>query len=331
MKYFIFIFLAFVCSAICLGQNELLTKKRPQRFIRTPELSIPHLPQNRVFGDLNEQVDSTWTRQYGGPQVGNATSRRSFYTYNQNHMLASESYLDFYLQSGEQYNGRQEEYFYNEMEICTLHCTNEQDLDSKEWIRKDREEIFWNPQELSGEYIRSAWNENLKKFENVSKSIWTNITFNQTEENTYFSWDGNNWQFESKYNYEYNNADSIKAIYIYDWIEDSGEWQLNYKSEYFYTNETRLDSIIDSLDEGFGLEPYDKEILLYNIENLLESDIYFKWDGNGWETLSMNTFDYTPDGKETLWTYFEWDPDEERFVENYYEANTYTSAGDPWQ
>ena len=37
---------------------------------------------------------------------------------------------------------------------------------------------------------------------------------------------------------------------------------------------------------------------------------------------------YTPDGKDTLFTYFEWDKDEQRFIEDSYEENLYTAAGD---
>lgn len=69
--------------------------------------------------------------------------------------------------------------------------------------------------------------------------------------------------------------------------------------------------------------------MMYNEQYLLESDIYSQWDSSHWELDSRNEYEYTPDGKETLWTYFEWDEDDQRFVENYYEENTFTTAGDP--
>ena len=331
MRNIILIILAIANFNIVYGQTHFSFKRNPHFINKNYNLSIESLLQIQLRNDVNEQVDSAWTRQFGGVENGIVTSRKSYYTYTNEHLLASESYLDFFLESGEQYNGRQEEYFYNAMGLCTLHYTNEQDLGSGEWLRKDRLEVTWSEEGLIDEYITSAWDENLNQFENISKSTWSHTSFNQTEEIFFFSWDSDKWKNEGRYNYEYNNADSIKVINIYNWEESSEEWQLEYQTEYFYTNDTHLDSIINYWDTGFGLEPYDKQILMINAEGLIESDTYYQWSGDNWEPISMNEYDYTPEGKETLWTYFEWDPEQLRFVENYYEENTFTAAGDPWK
>jgi len=69
--------------------------------------------------------------------------------------------------------------------------------------------------------------------------------------------------------------------------------------------------------------------LLKNEQGLLESDIYYRWNESAWEPNSLTEYEYTPEGRETLNTYYEWDADEERFVEDVYEENTFTAAGDP--
>lgn len=330
MKNLLLILLSFLSFNFSFGQHEMLFKKHPHRLKNSHELPNPGIAQKRVlYSDVNEQVDSAWTRQYGGDGVGNVTSRKAYFTYTNEHLLASESYLDFYLESGEQYNGRQEEYFYNEMGQCTLHYTNEQDLFTLEWLRQGREELIWNEQDGSNEYIRSIWNDNLKEFEYISKLTASFTSSNQTDEVVWYLWNGTTWTIEQRYDYEYNNADSIQMINTYNWNEGSGEWQLEYKEEYYYTNDIVLDSIIDYWDMGLGLEPYSKEILMFNQQGLPDSDIYYQWSESNWEPQSLNEYEYTPEGKETLWTYFEWDAEEERFVENYYEENTYTEAGDP--
>lgn len=322
MKNLFLIILSFVCFNICFGQNEPHFKKNPYRSSKSLEVPKPGIPQNRLYGDLTQRVDSAWTRQFGGVGIGNITSRKSYYTYTNEHLLASESYF-FYLETGEQYDGTQEEYFYNDMGQCTLHYTNEQDLNSLEWLRKNREDAVYSEEGLFKETTRSAWNKNLMQFEYIEK-----LTFSKTEV-VWYVWDGTAWKIEVRYEYEYSSADSIQAINQYKWDEISGEWYLDFKTEYFYTNDTQLDSIINSSDSGQGLEPYSKDILFFNEQGLLESEIYSKWDGSNWETLSLIEYEYTPEGKETRWTYSEWDPNELRFVENYYEENTFTAAGDP--
>lgn len=233
MKKTVILFLITINLNICFGQNSFHFKKHPLDIHHRHDFTMSNLPQFQGYRDLKEQVDSAWTRQYSGFQAGNVTSQKSYFTYTNDHLLASESYLDFYLESGKQYNGRQEEYFYNDQGLCTLHYTNEQDLASGDWLRKDREELVWNQGSLPDEWIRSAWNEDLSDFDYISKSIWTYTSFNQADEYFYFSWDVDHWKPAGKYNYEYNNVDSIQVINIYKWIEGSDEWQLEFKTEFF--------------------------------------------------------------------------------------------------
>jgi hypothetical protein len=164
MKNTILILLTTISFNICLGQNSFHFKKHPQGIHFRPELPKPGLPQFQGYRDLNEQVDSAWTRQYGGAGIGNVTSHKSYFTYTSDHLLASESYLDFYLEDGEQYNGRQEEYFYDDQGRYSLHYTNKQDLVSGEWLRKDRQEWTWNEASHTREFIGSAWNDDLSEF-----------------------------------------------------------------------------------------------------------------------------------------------------------------------
>jgi hypothetical protein len=329
MKNVFLLILTTACFNICLGQNEPLFKKNPHRLIIHPEVPKPSLPQNQLYRDLTEQVDSAWTRQFGGVGIGNVTSSKAYFTYTSAHLLATESYLDFFLETGEQYNGRQEEYFYNGQGLCTLHYTNKQDLDSGDWFRKDREEVTWNEDSLTVEYRTSKWNNDLSWFDYISKSVWSYTSSNQTEEIFLYSWDIDHWKTEARHNYEYNDSDSLQVINIYNWDEVTEEWQLEYKEEYFYTNDIDLDSIIDYWDMGLGLEPYSRDILTFNGQGLLESDIYYEWSGSHWEPSSIEEYEYTPEGKETLSTYFEWNKNEQRFVEDFYEENLFTPAGDP--
>ncbi len=328
MKNLLLIIVSSVSLNFCFGQTELLINKNPHRSIRRYEIPKPVLAQNRLYSGLHEQVDSAWTRQYGGDGIGNVTSSKAYFTYSHEHLLASESYLDFYLESGEQYNGRQEEYFYNEMGQCTLHYTNEQDLSTLYWLRKDREELGWNEQTNSFEYRRSAWNNDLSEFEYIFKNVVSFTSSNQPDESLSYSWDGDRWKTTGRDDYDYNDADSIKTINTYNWNEGAEEWELEYKEEYYYTNNVILDSILDYWDIGFGLEFNSKDILIYNEQGLQEFNLYYEWNGSNWDPIVKDEYKYTPEGKETLWTYYEWDADEERFVENYYEENIYTAAGD---
>ncbi len=327
MKNLLLIILSSICFNICIGQNELLLKRNPHRSIKSHEIPKSTLAQTRLFSDLNEQLDSVWIRQLGPNNEWFSAGTR-YFTYTPEHLLASESLSYFDLDDGVLEFGEQEEYFYNDLGLCTLYYRNDQDLNSGAWLRNYREELVWSEAGIFEEVTRSAWNKNLMQFEYTEKLTWSNTTSQQTEEVVWYLWDGTAWKIEVRYEYEYNNADSIQAINEYKLDENSGEWYLDFKTEYFYTNDTQLDSIIKSSDSGLGLEPYSKDILTFNEQGLPLSDIYFEWDGSQWEPLAMDESVYTPDGKETLFTHYEWDTDEQRFIKDSYEENLFTAAGD---
>src|SRR5688572_10333869 len=101
MKNLILLILCSFSFNICDGQNEPHFKKNPHRSSKSLEVPKPGISLNRVLhGDVTERVDSAWTRQFGGVGIGNVTSRRSYFTYNSENLLAIESYLDFYLDNG---------------------------------------------------------------------------------------------------------------------------------------------------------------------------------------------------------------------------------------
>ena len=329
MKNAMLIILTTVCINICLGQNSFHFKKHPQGIHKTLDFPKPNLPQFNGYRDLNEQLDSIELHEFSAIQGAWVTTGAPHFTYTNDHLLATESYFDFDLDNGDLLDGQQDEYFYNDLGLCTLHYFNELDIDSGDWMRSDREQLVYNDDLLNTEFITSIWFESLNKFLYNTKFTTSYTTSHKVEDKILFYWSGGAWNSFRKTTNIYNTLDSILFINEYIWDDSLGMWNIDDRKEYFYTNDTLLDSIIESNDSGSGLEPYKRTIFLNNAEGLVASETGFRWNDSIWIPDDRYEYEYTPDKNPNVLSYYEWDVDEKTFVGNYREEYSYTAAGDP--
>lgn len=328
MKNVIICLLAFVSFNVCTAQNKLLFKKDKPGIHHKLRFRNQTLNHTHFYRDLQEQVDSAHIREYNSILDEWSVSSTAYFTYTNEHTLAVEKYLD-YSEENEIYQGYQDEYFYNEFGLWNLHYYKELDENTGIWNFKYREQVFYNEDLLGAEFIVSYWDDGLDDFEYYAKSI-THYTPSQKQmETTYYEWDGEAWQLDSKTTYEYNPADSVSLVNYYSWIENSGTWQKNYYQQYFYMDDIRLDSILEYQDSGNGLEPYSRTSLLYNAQGLIETETGYDWDNDSWIPGWQDQYAYTPNGLLTLDTYYEWDENEQTFIEDYLEETTFTPDNDP--
>ena len=329
MKNITTIILATLSITFCHAQNNFLFNKEKPSIHHETRFRNQALNHTHFYRDLQEQVDSAHLREYNSILDAWSVAHRAYFTYTNEHRLAVEKYLD-YSEENEIYYGLQDEYFYNEFGFWNLHYSSELDDDTGLWDLTYREQVFYNEDLLPAEFVISYWDEFLDDFEYEGKSNSSYSASQKVIENIYYEWDGEMWQQDSKTIYEYNNADSISRIDYYSWIESSGTWQEYYYQQYFYKDDTRLDSILEFQDEGNGLEPYSRTLLLYNPQGFIETETGYDWDNDTWIPEWQDQYTYTPGGLLALDTYYEWDEDEQTFLLDYQEEFTYTPDNDPY-
>jgi hypothetical protein len=310
------------------SQDRLIFKSNPHLVDKSHYLRNHHMPQIEFRNDLNEQLDSTQFHQWSNAQLGWVTTKSSHYTYNTDHQMATERVYFFDLDDGERYYGRQEEYFYNDSGEWNLHYTNFLDPVSGEWKKSDRYELIYDEDLLGTEYTASQWDELLSQYVYNYKLIYSYTPSGKPQGYVQFSWDGNSWKKSSKAVNEYNSADSILVTTTYNWNNSLSDWEIFYRIAYYYTNDIRLDSIVESSNSGAGLASYQKIITLYNAQDHLAQETGYLWNGSSWDLNFQNEYEYTPEGYLSVLSLYEWDPDEETFIEDYREENSYTVTGD---
>ena len=328
MKKVLFIMLT-ICCYNCFGQNELLFIPKSKESRKSNDIQFTRLPDHKFSRDLSEQLDSALNYQQVFQVNEWLSTDASRFTYDNEHRLAIESYLYYDPSTNEIYDGDQQEYYYNIMGLCTLYYSNSFEGPG-EWRRDIREEIKWNTDSLLVESISSEWDPSSVQFVYTSKAIATYLPSNLTKENIFYDWDedADDWTANLKIVFAYNNADSLLLEEYYYWDEDIQDWLLRYYADYYYTNETLLDSVIEYTDSGSGLELSNKRILETNSEGLLVSETGYIWEDIAWEPWWQDIYEYTPEGWLSRDTYYEWDQDEQRFVEDYLDEFVYTAAGD---
>ena len=104
------------------------------------------------------------------------------------------------------------------------------------------------------------------------------------------------WKNAFKYEYEYNNSDSVTQQIMYSWNEHANDWKYYYKYEYYYNYLNCQDSSCqyqwDSLANQWARQ-YKYEYQ-YNIDNQLEKQYQFCYDStkSQWDSCVCNLYEY---------------------------------------
>ncbi|WP_167618028.1 T9SS type A sorting domain-containing protein [Maribellus sediminis] len=165
------------------------------------------------------------------------------------------------------------------------------------WREKVKNEYTYNGQ---GELVKSA----------VYKMDSITAQWQQTIRNTFGYKNGKKddhvmeqrdsvshaWKNAFKYEYAYNNNDSVAQKLLYCWNEKAVDWNYYYKYEYSYNNQNcqdsccqyQWDSVANQWAKQFKFE------YQYNVDNKLEKQYQFCYDSvkNQWDSCACHLYEY---------------------------------------
>jgi len=130
----------------------------------------------------------------------------------------------------------------------------------------------------------------------------------------------NSWKNAYKFEYEYNNSDSVTQQLMYSWNDEANDWEYAYKNEYFYNYLNCRDSSCqyqwDSLANQWAKQ--FKNEYQYNDGNQLKKQYQYCYDSTNcqWDSCVCQLYEYeneylykheysTYDSVGNLWNY-EW-------------------------
>ncbi len=176
-----------------------------------------------------------------------------------------------------------------------------------------REEIHYQWENTWQECIRNEYTYNMQG--ELSKSAvyvmdTISMQWQQTVRNTFGYKNGKKdsnviekrdsvshaWKNAFKYEYQYNNSDSVSQELVYCWNDEANEWENYYKYEYFYNNLNCQDSSCqyqwDSMANKWARQ-YKYEYK-YNVDNHLENQHQFCYDSFQcvWDSSVCNLYEY---------------------------------------
>jgi hypothetical protein len=105
----------------------------------------------------------------------------------------------------------------------------------------------------------------------------------------------NTWSIGTGTNYEYDSNNNEIAETYYDYDSNSKQWTIQQKITYTYTNGKLTEEI--STDWGNPQVYGNKSVYTYNSNNLLNTILYYNWNGSQWVSQSRTSYTYNANNK----------------------------------
>ena len=139
----LFLLLSF-SATISIAQFTPGLVKPPLRFSKhgIPPYQINNQDHNR--NDILEKVDSTHQNEFSDIQGAWITIEESHYTYNDANLLTSERYISRNAEDNIIYDGWQDVYGFNDLNLVISDEFSEFEEDKNEWVLYDRISFTYN-------------------------------------------------------------------------------------------------------------------------------------------------------------------------------------------
>lgn len=147
--------------------------------------------------------------------------------------------------------------------------------------------------------IEKQWNSANAVFVNSYREIITYDGSGKIIENVSQDWNGSQWvdAYKVEITYTGNNFD---IVYFYEW--NGSQWIRDGRSNATYNANNKLSEFLnyDGGNPNYVLS--DRDLLTYNTNNQVLTEITETWDNNAWTEDSRNTFEFDGTGNLTVKT-----------------------------
>ncbi len=197
--------------------------------------------------------------------------------------------------------------------------TQVRDAENEYWVNRAKNTYTYDSVNNLKHYINAYWN--------VEAQIWNDTlkysySFDNEGNWTYYlkeTWrtDSLSWKSNYRFMFTYENANRI-GLLRQNYHTDSMTWINSNKIIYSYDAQNRLTTETGEVWDADSTKWDNNSIIQYTYNNVssLKEKIYQVWGQQGWVYAARYTYTYNIQGENSFITYFTWDNETVKWIEN---------------